>query len=314
MRRYVRRTTSAARGAMAETSSLSTAVMESLDGIRVVKMENREDFEEQRVAGVIARRQEHIVRGANAKASAAPATDTLTMIITAAVLAYAGWRALGGHGNVGAFTAFLAALAVGAQSLRQLANAQTVVGEGLTAARRLFDALDVQPLILDPPDAPALPAGEAAVQLTHVSFTYGTGAEVLSDVTLEAKRGETIALVGPSGAGKSTVLNLIPRFYDVTAGAVSIDGHDVRSVSLASLRSQIALVTQEPFLFDDTIAANIAYARPDATQAQIEQAAREAAAHDFITALPLGYRPASARRARGFPAASASASPSPAPS
>jgi subfamily B ATP-binding cassette protein MsbA len=111
----------------------------------------------------------------------------------------------------------------------------------------------------------------------------------LTDVSFEARRGETVALVGPSGGGKTTILNLIPRFYDATAGRVTIDGHDVRSVTLTSLRDRIALVTQEPFLFDDSIRANIAYARPDAAQAEIEQAAREAAAHDFILDLPRGY-------------------------
>ncbi len=114
-------------------------------------------------------------------------------------------------------------------------------------------------------------------------------APTLSDVSFEVRRGETVALVGPSGGGKSTILNLIPRFYDPTAGRVLIDGHDVRSVTLTSLRDQIALVTQEPFLFDDTIRANIAYARAGATQAEIERAAREAAAHDFILELPRGY-------------------------
>ena len=289
MRRYVRRTTSAARDAMAETSTLSTAVMESLDGIRVVKMENREADEEARVAAVIERRQSHIIRGANAKASSAPATDTITTIVIGAVLAYAGWRAQGGHGDIGALVAFITALGIGGQSLRQLANAQTVVGEGVAAARRLFAALDVEPTIVDAPTAHVLPEGVGTVRLEGVSFDYGAGAPVLQDLTLEARRGETVALVGPSGGGKSTVLNLIPRFYDVKAGSLTVDGHDVREVTLASLRREIALVTQEPFLFDDTIAANIAYSKPGATRAEIEAAAAQAAAHGFIQELPAGY-------------------------
>ncbi len=127
------------------------------------------------------------------------------------------------------------------------------------------------------------------MRLENVTFSYGGEAAVLEDLTLEARRGEIVALVGPSGGGKTTVLNLIPRFYDVTAGKVTIDDFDVRDVTLASLRRQIALVTQEPFLFDDTIRANIAYAKDDATDAEIEAAARQAAAHDFIMALPKGY-------------------------
>jgi subfamily B ATP-binding cassette protein MsbA len=211
-------------------------------------------------------------------------------LITAGVLAYAGWRSLHGHMTVGAFVAFMFALGTAAQSLRQLANLQTVFAEGMSAARRLFAALDVEPEVREAPGALALPRGEGAIRLEGVGFAYGSeGPPALKDVTLEARRGETVALVGPSGGGKSTLLNLIPRFYDVTEGRLMVDGYDVRDVELASLRRQIALVTQEPFLFDDSIRANIAYARPEATQGEIEAAARAAAAHEFIGALPAGY-------------------------
>ena len=289
MRRFSKKTTKAAKGAMAETSALSTAIMESLDGVRVVKIENREAFEEARVAEVVARRQAHLVKGANARAAAAPATETLMTLIVAAVMAYAGWRAASGAMNVGAFVAFIGALGMASQSLRQLANLQTVFAEGLAGARRLFAALDVEPLIREPVSPRPLTRSDGAIAFDNVSFAYGEGAPALTGVSLTARRGETIALVGPSGGGKSTILNLIPRFYDVTAGQVSIDGVDVRDLTVASLRDQIALVTQEPFLFDDTILANIAYARPDASQADIEAAARAAAAHEFIENLPEGY-------------------------
>ncbi len=289
MRRFSKKTTKAAKGAMAETSALSTAIMESLDGVRVVKIENREAFEEARVAEVVARRQSHLVKGANARAAAAPATETLMTLIVAAVMAYAGWRASTGAMNVGAFVAFIGALGMASQSLRQLANLQTVFAEGLAGARRLFAALDVEPLIREPANPRPLTRSDGAIAFEDVSFAYGEGAPALTGVSLSANRGETIALVGPSGGGKSTILNLIPRFYDVTGGRVTVDGTDVRDFALASLRDQIALVTQEPFLFDDTIRANIAYARPDASQAEIEAAARAAAAHDFIESLPEGY-------------------------
>jgi subfamily B ATP-binding cassette protein MsbA len=299
LRDYSKRTTKAAHGAMHESSSLTAAVLESLDGVRVVKMENKEAFEEQRVADAIARRQKHIIAGADARAMAAPVSEMMVMVMIAAVIAYAAWRIQLGATHLGpfpinqitagSFTAFVAALMTGAQSLRLVANLQTVMSEGGAAAQRLFDTLDVTPAIRDAAGAAALPPGEAAVRLEDVCFAYEAEAPVLEGLTLEARRGEIVALVGPSGAGKSTVLNLIPRFYDVTAGRVSIDGHDVRDVTLASLRHQIALVTQEPFLFDDTIFANIAYARDGATAAEIEQAARQAAAHDFILALPKGY-------------------------
>jgi subfamily B ATP-binding cassette protein MsbA len=290
MRRFSRRSSKAARGAMAETSALSTAIMESLDGVRIVKIENRETYEEDRVAEVVQRRQTHLIKGANARAFAAPSTELLMTLITAVVLYYAGVRSQQGHMTAGAFVAFMAALAMGSQSLRQVANLQTVFAEGMTAARRLFTALDVEPEVRERAGAGELALTNGSVRLENVGFRYeGDGPPILDGVSLEARRGETVALVGPSGGGKSTILNLIPRFYDPTGGRVTLDGVDVRDVTLKSLRSQIALVTQEAFLFDDTIRANIAYARPDASPEAVEQAAREAAAHDFILALPKGY-------------------------
>ena len=289
MRAFSKRTTKAAKGAMGETSALSTAIMESLDGVKIVKLENREADEEARVGAVIARREAHLIKGSDAKARATPATETVTTLLVALVFVYAGWRAQSGAMTPGIFSGFLTALLAAGQSLRQVANLQTVFSEGLVAAHRLFAALDVEPAIVDPADAKPLPAGESTIALDHVTFSYGAEIPALSDVSLTARRGETVALVGPSGGGKSSILNLIPRFYDVDGGAVTIDGCDVRAVTLASLRDRIALVTQEPFLFDDTIRANIAYARPSASQLEIEAAARQAAAHDFILALPEGY-------------------------
>ncbi len=287
--RFMRRATKAARGAMAATSTLATAIMEGLDGVRVVKMENREAYEEARVAAVISDRQHHIISGDNARAAAAPATETVMFVVVAAVLAYEAWRASSGHSNIGAFAAFFAALLTAAQSLRQVSNLATLVSQGLVAGRRLFTALDVEPEIRDQPGTVDLALTDATLKFEGVTFAYGNDAPVLDQVDLEARRGEIVALVGPSGAGKTTILNLIPRFYDVAAGAVTLDGQDVRQVSLASLRRHIALVTQEPFLFDDTIAANIAYARDGASRAEIEAAASQAAAHEFILALPQGY-------------------------
>ncbi|CAN7526051.1 ABC transporter ATP-binding protein/permease [Phenylobacterium sp. LjRoot164] len=290
MRRFSKRTVKATKGAMAETSALSTAIMESLDGVRVVKIENREAYEEERVAEVVKRRQKFLVKGANARARAAPATETLMTLITAGVIAYAGWRSQSGGMNVGAFVAFIGALGLASQSLRQLANLQTVMAEGLSAARRLFASLDVEPEVRERPGAKPLVITDGTVAFDDVGFAYGAeDRPALQGVSFEVRRGETVALVGPSGGGKTTILNLIPRFYDASSGKVTIDGVDVRDVTLASLRDHVALVTQEPFLFDDTIRANIAYARPGATPEQVIEAAKAAAAHEFISALPEGY-------------------------
>jgi subfamily B ATP-binding cassette protein MsbA len=289
MRRFAKRTRKAAKGAMQETSALSTAMMEGLDGVKIVKIHNREADETARIAGVVARRQRHIVKGANAKAYAAPVTETLMMIVTAGAIAYAGWRSTYGDMNGGEFTAFLVALGAASQSLRQIANQQAVIAEGLTAAQRLFAALDVEPEVRDTEAAKPLALTEAVIRFEDVSFAYDDGLQALTGVSLETRRGERVALVGPSGGGKSTLLNLIPRFYDVAEGRVTVDGQDLRDVTLASLRDHIALVTQEPFLFDDTVRANIAYGRPGASLAEITAAARAAAAHDFILELAEGY-------------------------
>ena len=294
IRRFGKRMRKATTGAMVETSNLSTALMENLDGVRLIKIENREAAEEARVGEVVGRRQRHVIKSADSRAFAGPLSNLVAMFVVAAVMAYAGWRARDGAMSVGAFAAYIGLLMAAGQSLRQVTNLQTVMAEGLTAARRLFGALDIQPEIREAPDAAPLPHGPVTVALDHVSFAYAPaaqgGAPTLSDVSLTVAPGETVALVGPSGGGKSTILSLLPRFYDVTAGAVTLNGRDIRELKLHDLRARIALVTQEPFLFDDTLAANIAYGRPGATQAEIEAAAAAAAAHDFITALPEGYQ------------------------
>jgi subfamily B ATP-binding cassette protein MsbA len=289
LRRFSKRTRKATVGAMKETETLSTALMENLDGVRLIKLENREAAEQARVGDVIGRRQRHVIKSADSKAFAGPFSNLVAMIVVAAVMAYAGWKSRDGQMSVGAFAAFIGLLMLAGQSLRQVVNLQTVMTEGLTAARRLFASLDIEPEIRQA-DAPvALPTGPATVIFDAVSFAYSGGPATISDVSLTVKPGETVALVGPSGGGKSTLLSLLPRFYDVTAGAISVNGIDLRHLSLTDLRDHIALVTQEPFLFDDTITANIAYGRDDASVEEIEAAARAAAAHDFITALPEGY-------------------------
>jgi subfamily B ATP-binding cassette protein MsbA len=290
MRHFVDRTRDAAGLAMDETSALSTAVMESLDGIKIVKIETREADEEARVAEVVQRRLGHLIKGSNAKALAGPATDTLMTIAMAAILAFAGWRSLGGRPEISHLMAFIVALAFGAQALRFLANYQPIVTEGLAAAARLFRTLDEAPTIVDRPGARVLDWAEGALKFEKVSFTYDRGGDAaLADISLEARPGQTVALVGPSGGGKSTILSLIPRFYEADSGVITLDGVDVRDLALKSLRGQIALVTQEPFLFDDSIRANIAYSRPGATEAEIVAAAEAAAADEFIRQVPGGY-------------------------
>ncbi|WP_409020225.1 ABC transporter ATP-binding protein [Brevundimonas vesicularis] len=293
MRKFGKKSRKAAKGAMTETENLSSALMENLDGVRVIKLENRETAEEANVAEVINRRQRHVIKGADSRAFSGPASDIIAYSIVAAVMGYAGWSASQGNMSVGAFASFIAMLMLAGQSLRQLTNLTTVLSEGMSASHRLFSALDIQPEIREQVDPRILPPGPVTLAFEEVEFAYNTAegtVPTLNGVSLSVAPGETIALVGPSGGGKSTILSLLPRFYDVTGGRITANGIDLRDLSLASLRDHIALVTQEPFLFDDTIAANIAYGRQSVTEDQIIEAARAAAAHDFIQTLPDGYQ------------------------
>jgi subfamily B ATP-binding cassette protein MsbA len=299
LRLFSKFTSSGVKSSMDINAVMVTQVLESLDGVRVVKMEGREDFEKGRLAHVLELRKRAMLAFMDAMGAAAPISEIMVMLMVALVIGYCDWRLhmatarLGslslGAITPGAFTAFVVALMAAGQSLREFASLQTTLNLGLAGARRLFTNLDIEPEIRDTPASRPLADGFGTLRLEDVTFAYGDEPPVLERLSLEARRGEIVALVGPSGGGKTTTLSLIPRFYDVGEGQVTIDGHDVRDVTLASLRAQIALVTQEPFLFDDTIAANIGYSKPGAIQAEIEAAARAAAAHEFVLELPSGY-------------------------
>jgi len=289
LRNFAKRARKAVRGAMTETSNLSTALMESLDGVKIVKMEGREDYEVGRLQSVVSRRQAFLVKSSTTKNTAAPTMEFLMTFLLAAILAYAGWRAQSGGLTAGAFISFIASLTILSQAMTQLAGLQTVMSEGMAAMRRLIAAVDIEPEIREPAAPKAIPAGPCEIVFDKVGFAYHSDAPALTAMSLRAAPGEAIALVGPSGGGKTTILNLIPRFYDADEGVVRINGLDVRDAAMADLRSKIALVMQEPFLFDDTIRANIAYSRPDASEKEVVAAARAAYAHEFIRKLPNGY-------------------------
>jgi len=299
LRLFSRFTSAGVKTSLDINAVMVTQVLESLDGVRVVKMEGREEFEKSRLAHTLELRKKAMLSFMDAMSAAAPISEIMTMLMVAMVIGYFDWRAhmapsrlgvfaLGGL-TPGAFTAFLVALMAAGQSLRQFASLQTTLNLGLAGAYRLFTNLDIEPEIRDTAGSRPLADGSGTLRLEHVTFAYGDEPPVLEGLSLEARRGEIVALVGPSGGGKTTTLALIPRFYDVGEGRVTIDGQDIRDVTLASLRAQIGLVTQEPFLFDDSIAANIGYSKAGASQAEIEAAARAAAAHEFVLELPSGY-------------------------
>ena len=227
---------------------------------------------------------------ARARARLDPVLEGLGGLTVALVLGLVGWRVAAGQGTVGQFTGFAAALLIAAQPVRQLGSLNAALQEGLAGLTSIFGVIDAPRHIVDAPGAAALPSGAGRVAFANVGFSYaGTPDTALSDLTFVAEPGQTVALVGPSGAGKSTALALVPRLYDATAGAVTVDGIDVRQVTLASLRDAIAYVGQAATIFDDTAFANILCGRPGATRDEVEAAAQAAAAHEFIAALPQGY-------------------------
>lgn len=288
-RKQGHKTRKATKKQMAETGTLTMLISENLDGTRVVKAYGQEEREIARTQASIHRRMTHQLKAARARIAAAPVTEAITGIGIAGVLFYGGLRGLSSGLTLNQFMSFLAAMMLSYDPLKKLSSLFTILSQGMIALSQVFHEIDTEPEIVDTPDAEELKLGGGRIAFNDVSFHYEGDRAALDDITFAAEPGETIALVGPSGAGKSTVLNLIPRFYDVTSGSVEIDGQDIRGLSLQSLRAPIAIVTQDPFLFDDTIAANIAYGKQDASEAEIEAAARAAAAHDFIMEIPEGY-------------------------
>ena len=290
MRRLGRVTRSASQQGLQETGEFSTLIAETLSGLRVVKAYGQENDQIDRAGTTIDRVLEFTMRALRARAAASPAIEALGGIAVAAIIFIGGYQSMQGNLTAGEFMGFITALLAVYQPLRSVANMQTVLQEGVAAGKRVFAILDAHDLILDNDKAQTLKVSNGALRFDNVSFQYeGREHPALNSVSIEVKPGQSVALVGASGSGKSTLLNLVLRFFDVSQGQIEIDGQDIREVTLDSLRRATALVTQDPFLFDDTIANNIAYGSPSADEAAIEQAAKQAAAHEFITELPQGY-------------------------
>jgi ATP-binding cassette, subfamily B, bacterial MsbA len=284
-----RRIRRVAANTQAEIGQLTTLLSQTFQGARHVKAYGMEAYEERRASGLFERLFSLIDRAGRTRSRASPMMETLGGAAIAVVILYGGHQVISGARTPGALFSFITALLLAYQPLKSLANLNASLQEGLAAAERVFEVLDVEPTIRDMPGARALRVGGGEISFERVRFGYAPDAVALDDVSLTVTAGRTVALVGPSGAGKSTILNLIPRFFDVDEGSIAIDGQDIRSVTLASLRGAIALVAQEVSLFDDTVSANIAYGRFGASSAEIEAAARAAGADGFIRELPQGY-------------------------
>jgi subfamily B ATP-binding cassette protein MsbA len=278
----------------AEVGRLTTLLDETFQGIRHVKAYGMEGYEVGRARERIDRVFRLNMKADHTRYLLHPIMETLGGLAVVAVILYGGHQVIGDTRGAGSFFAFIFALLLAYEPIKRLTRLHVRIQEGLAAAERVFRLIDQEPRIVERPQAGALRISGGTLRFEQVNFTYeseDSGARVaaLRDIDLVVPSGQTVALVGPSGAGKSTVLNLIPRFYEPDSGAITIDGQDLRDVTLASLRAEIALVSQEILLFDDTLGANIAYGRPDADQGEIQAAAEAAGIHDFIDDLPEGY-------------------------
>lgn len=277
------------RQAVEINSRLVGAIQETTQGISIVKAFTMEEQLSNRLDALISSSEERSNKIARISERITPITEILAGLAVSLVIGYAAYRSQATAEPPGSVIAFITALLLAYDPARRLAKVQVTLEQALVNARMIYEILDLEPGQGDRLDAGTLSVANAELRFENVSFAYANGVPVLDDVSFVAKAGETTAIVGASGAGKSTLIALVQRFYDVTSGRIVIDGHDIAGVSKASLRGSIAYVSQHPYLFEGTIRDNIRYGRPDASDAEVENAARLAHAHDFIMAAPQGY-------------------------
>lgn len=270
-------------------ADLNIVIQENVAGIKLIQAYGREPYEAKRFDEV-----NHDIRSTRMATSinmavVNPGQEFVTMVATVLILTIGAYRVIHGDLTIGSLVAFQSYTLLMLQPIRWLAQINQMAQQALAAGERIFEILDTPRDVAEKPDAVVLGPVAGAIRFENVSFAYGSDRPLLREVSFAVAPGQTIALVGPSGSGKSTLTNLIPRFYDVTGGRVLIDGVDVRDLQLESLRSQIGMVLQEPFLFNMTIRENICYGRTGASEEEMIAAAQAACAHDFIREFPLGY-------------------------
>lgn len=271
------------------TADITSVLQETVSSARVIKSFVREDYEINRFDKENLNNFRANMKYAQLSATLTPTIEFVAAVGVTIILWYGGNSVINGSITAGSLVAFLTYAVNISNPIKRLSRVIGNIQKALAAAQRVFDVLDLPETIKNTPDAKALPPVKGKVRFDHVSFSYDPGEEVLSDVSFDVKPGEMVAFVGPSGAGKSTVASLLPRFYDVNDGSISIDGTDIRGVTLNSLREQVGIVPQETILFNGSVYDNILYGRLDATKEEIEAAAKAANAHNFIMELPDGY-------------------------
>jgi ATP-binding cassette subfamily B protein len=271
-----------------KVAAITAYLQESLSGIRVVRTFAQEPRHLERFDELNVDNYDANMKTVYLNASYFPAVELMSAFATAGILLYGGLQAIDGDVTVGVLVAFIAALSNFFDPIQSLSQFYTTYQAGMAALDKIFELLDEEPDLRDAPDAVELGRIRGDIAFEDVTFSYGSG-DALKDINLHVPPGQTVALVGATGAGKSTMAKLMARFYDPTSGRVLVDGHDLREVTAASLRSQMGVVPQEAFLFSGTIGENIGFGRADATPQEVEDAARAVGAHDFIAGLEQGY-------------------------
>jgi ATP-binding cassette, subfamily B, bacterial MsbA len=277
-----------AKRAQKQLGGITVVLQETYQGTRVVKAFGMEEYERQRFDGELRRLFRISMRAVRIRAATGPMIEAMAALAIVIIMWYGAASVVSGTRTLGTFGAFIAAALIVYEPFKRLASTNNTIQQSLGGAERVFEMMDEPLGVEEARDGIALKPGRHSIRFDQVSFRYGRQ-WVLHDVSLEIPAGRVIALVGMSGGGKSTIADLIPRFYDVQKGSITVDDIDVRKLSLDSLRSEIGVVTQHTFLFNDTVRANIAYGSMEKTEAEIVAAARAANAHDFISRLPKGY-------------------------
>ena len=268
--------------------SLTTLLQETISGARIVKAFGREDYESSRFSRENENLLKLTLKSVTISAVSSPFMEFLGGVGIAAIIFYGGYQVIQGVSTPGTFFSFLAALILLYEPIKRLTNVNNTIQQGIAGAQRVFSIIDAVPEIRNKPEAIPLPAISKAIDIRNVTFRY-EDTPVLKQINLTVRAGEAVAFVGMSGGGKTTLVNLIPRFYDVSEGQILIDGRDIRDVTMESLRAQIGIVTQQTILFNDTVRNNIIYGDIEKTEADVIRAARAANAHHFIMNLPEGY-------------------------